>query len=407
MDARHFEVAAEFCKLVGSPDLLEYLGLGQDADPEEARGALKKRRKRMQGMQGNPKYKQEALFLIKHFGALDSALTDTTAYVADALRRAESVHLPILEMTVKGVIGAGSLSADQEEYLRRNALELGVSEAAFDELVDRLTAEAGISRPGRTPGPPPQLEPEERVDFYKLFGVAPHATQSEIAEAYARKRSEATQLADRAASERVLSRVELAWTVLSDAEARRQYDLQSSRTGPPARTRELRPDQAATAPPVRQRSNRPKRSPGETSPGPSSSPGGTALPARLEIHGEPVRTVKSDSEPVRATIEVENGGELPMPGSVRSDQPWATVAPTRLDPDAKRQTLSVVFDPSAMATRHETAIITIETMKGDRARVVFELERALDRKVVAAGVVGAFVLVFVAAGVAVAITASM
>src|SRR5690606_1765364 len=144
-----------------------YLGVPEDTASGEARQKLKARRKYMQGMQGNPKYKQEALYLIKHFAALDAVLSDPAAYLTDARRRAESVHLPILEMTVRGVLAGGNLTAEQEEYLRRNAVELGVSEPTFDALLDRLTREMGVARPAAaqkaaTPAPSPQ----STGDFY-------------------------------------------------------------------------------------------------------------------------------------------------------------------------------------------------------------------------------------------------
>ena len=139
--SRNFDTAAEFCEIAGTPDLLEYLQVPPEVDPSEAQEKLKKRRKYMQGMQSNPKYRKEALFLIKHFKALSNALVDPSSYLTDALRRAESVHLPILEMTVKGVLAGGSLTEEQEQYLRRNANELGVSDATYDELVDRLCRE--------------------------------------------------------------------------------------------------------------------------------------------------------------------------------------------------------------------------------------------------------------------------
>ena len=122
MNSRNLDLAAQFCELVNKPHLLEYLGLPEDASPDAAQKKLKARRKYMQGMQSNPKYKSEAIFLIKNFGALSRVLEDPIPYLKDAKRRAESKHLPVLEMTIKGVLAGGSLTHEQEDYLRRNAL---------------------------------------------------------------------------------------------------------------------------------------------------------------------------------------------------------------------------------------------------------------------------------------------
>ncbi len=51
MEPRDLENAAQFCKIVGMPDLLAYLGLQGEIDLSEARAKLKSRRKFMQGMQ--------------------------------------------------------------------------------------------------------------------------------------------------------------------------------------------------------------------------------------------------------------------------------------------------------------------------------------------------------------------
>ena len=110
MDSRNYELAAEFCQLVGTPDLLAYLGVEMDAGTAETRTKLKSRRKYMQGMQSNPKYRSEALYLIKHFAALDAVLANPAAYLKDAVKRAESVHLPVLEMTIRSVLAGGAVS---------------------------------------------------------------------------------------------------------------------------------------------------------------------------------------------------------------------------------------------------------------------------------------------------------
>ncbi len=362
MEAQDLETAAEFCKLVGSPHLLAYLGTDENADSGDARAKLKSRRKFMQGMQGNPKYKKEALFLIKHFSSLNEVLGDLPVYMADAGRRAESEHLPVLEMTMRGALAAGGLSADLEDYLRRNALELGVSESTYRELLHRIAKEMGIPMRGGLPTPAPPPGRDSPMDLYQLLGISPHAQLDEIRVAYEMRLGELDRSDPN--SEALRRRIEIARKVLSNEAARRHYDLTAARTGPPARAREFRPDQAATAPPVRERTFDPRV--GQTVEEDTS---------RLEILGDPVRTVRLARGTTSSSITIRNGGEGPMGGVVTADVPWMTVHPTRLDPRERQQDVAVQIDGSHVPDTATTSVVTIQTDRGERARVVFELER--------------------------------
>lgn len=380
MRPEDLELAAEFCKMVGVPDLLTYLGLDEQTDPTEIRVQLKARRKFMQGMQSNPKYKREALFLIKNFSSLNEVLADLPAYLGDAHRRAESEHLPVIEMTVRGVLAGGSVSEDQLDYLRRNATELGVSEATFTELLDRVGGEFGIkfnegqadsSSPisaGSASGSPP-------LDLYQLLGVSNTANEDDVRIAYHRRLDELDALRNKSEQESMRRRIEIARKVLENEAARRHYDLTAARTGPPARAREFRPDQAATTPPVRDRA--------------FNSGAGVVRtgPARLEILGDPVRTIRPGQT---ASIVIRNGGEGPMNGTITSDVRWLKVHPTQLNPSAHEQTISVQLlrGTSGVGTElpsaSTTASVTIETERGERARINFEIRKGLSSTTIAA-----------------------
>lgn len=360
MDSRNLEHAAEFCKLVGAPDLLAYLGLDADVDAAEARQKLKARRKYMQGMQGNPKYKQEALYLIKHFAALDDVLGDPAAYLTDAQRRAESVHVPILEMSVRSVLAGGSLQVEQEDFLRRNAIEMGISEETFEELLERLAREAGVKRPSArepTPIPPRRSDPPRPsgVEFYELLGVPPQASADEVREAWGRRRAQVERLPASQQREELLVRLDLAHAVLSDRNAREQYDLASTRTGPPARRRTIRPDHLATAPPIRSRASSPPR------PGPPP----IRRPARLEVDGDPLRELRVFARPAVEVLSIRNIGDEPMHGTVTADVSWLRVSPARIDPEVKEQRFELVVDPSAMASGTSTGRVKVATDGGD------------------------------------------
>jgi hypothetical protein len=389
------DLAAEFCKMVGAPNLLAYLGLDEHADPVEARSRLKARRKFMQGMQSNPKYKREALFLIKNFSSLNELLNELPAYLSDARRRAESEHLPVIEMTVRGVLAGGQVTEEQIAYLRRNALELGVSETTFRELLQQVGRELGLSFDQEEPTPAPV--DGVPLDLYQLLGISTNANEDDVRIAYHRRLEELDELKDVGEQEMMRRRIEIARKVLENEAARRHYDLTAARTGPPARAREVRPDQTATAPPLHDRAVH-DRTPGRAS----------GIP-RLEILGDPVRTIRPGQT---VTIAIRNGGEGLMHGTVTPDVRWLKVEPTRLDPSARQQNIQVTLlrqemppanapDTTATATTAPgtgpapaptQVSVTIETERGERARVVFEIRRGLSPLVWAAAIVAVLLL---------------
>ena len=383
MDPRSLDLAAELCALVGAPSLFVYLEATEATDAAELRSRLKKRRKYMQGMQGNPKYKQEAVFLIKHFSALHDVLDDVSAYKADLRRRAESEHLPVLEMTIRGVLASGGLNADQYNFLRHNAIQLGIAEATFEEALRRAASESGIPMVGGLPTPTPAPMRNQATDLYAILGLDNRATVRQIEAAYAARRAEVERgLPD----PDMLRKLDIAKKVLSNEAARIQYDQTASRTGPPARRREFGPPgspptakashpsgatpipaasaPAATAPPVRGR---------ELGPGRVGEPSGES---RLEILSEPVRRVRvRGTAEARDRIHIRNGGAGPMPGVVSCDVPWVRVQPAALDAGAAEQHIEVIAVGAQAPEGASTAVVTITTARGERARVVFELQR--------------------------------
>lgn len=380
MDFRNFELAAEFCRLVATTDLLAYLGLPEQAGPSEARQKLKARRKYMQGMQGNPKYKQEALYLIKHFGALDAALGDTAAYLADARRRAESIHLPILEMTVRGVLAGGSLSLDQEQYLRRNATELGISERTTEDLLDRLTKESGIQRPAEVRVADATTPPHGFEALDEASSVRQQASPQEIETAWRHTQQQLGSLPDSAHRDTLQDRADLALNVLRDHAGREQYDVTSSRTGPPARTRTVRPELAATAPPVKHRMGAP------TATTPSHLPGSERgqQPAPLEVVGGAQRSVRVYGSPYVELLLLRNTADAPVSGTLEVDVPWLRVTPDSLDPAHREHRIEVRIDPSALTGDSDTGSVRVLVDHGLHIDVAFTAQRSDPRLPMAA-----------------------
>jgi SAM-dependent methyltransferase len=152
MDARHLELAAQYCKLYDKPDLLAVLDLPRTVTAEAAAEALKAHRRRMQSMQANPKYKDRATFFIKYAAAIEDVLSDPTGYLTHVASEQESESLPILTMAIDGILVDGTLSDREEAYVRELAANLGISEETCERVLKERVAERQAKR-GVEPGP--------------------------------------------------------------------------------------------------------------------------------------------------------------------------------------------------------------------------------------------------------------
>jgi SAM-dependent methyltransferase len=146
MDLQDFTVAADFCRLVGSPDLLAYLGLPADVPGEIAIEALSERRKHMQAMQANPKFKDSARALIKGYQPFQRLLSMPNAYRDQVARAAEAGKLPLLELVIDGVLADGQLTAAEEVFVRDSAGRMGISDETFQRVLAARTAMHGVVR---------------------------------------------------------------------------------------------------------------------------------------------------------------------------------------------------------------------------------------------------------------------
>ena len=138
------EVASEFCRLVQTTDLFEYLGLPAETPPDEVLEELAKKRKRMQGMQGNPKFKESATFLIKNYRRLERVVAHPRAHLEAMRREKEDERIPMLELALEGVMADGRVSAEEEAFLREASFQLGISEERYEEVLHQRVAERGV-----------------------------------------------------------------------------------------------------------------------------------------------------------------------------------------------------------------------------------------------------------------------
>jgi len=148
MNERDLKTAAEFCALVESANLFEYLGLERTTSAEDARAALAKKRKYMQSMQNNPKFKDSARFLIKNFRVLDHVLEDPVAHLKQMREQREAAMVPTMIMVLDAVLADGTMSVQERAASERIAGELGIGAERLESLVAERAAAAGASVEG-------------------------------------------------------------------------------------------------------------------------------------------------------------------------------------------------------------------------------------------------------------------
>ncbi len=148
------DAAAELCRLVEAADLLSWLGLPDDATPDKARAALKRKRKRMQSMQNNPKFKVRAKFLIKNFRTLNGLLGDVGAYLESVRSEQAAAQLPLLELAIDSVLADGVLTAEEETFVREQAMNLGIATELYERVLAARCATAGVPMPAMGAAPP-------------------------------------------------------------------------------------------------------------------------------------------------------------------------------------------------------------------------------------------------------------
>lgn len=141
MEPRYLDLAAELCDLAKVGTLFELLQLDVDASVEDVATALAAHRRKMQGMQANPKYKGQARFFIKHSHAVAAVLAEPARYQEHLAARAEDASLPSLRLAIDGILADGIVSEAEERFVRELSQNLGISEdRCMRELSERATA---------------------------------------------------------------------------------------------------------------------------------------------------------------------------------------------------------------------------------------------------------------------------
>ena len=142
MDANALDEIHRFTQSVEQPDLYAYLEIEQSADRAAITHALQVRRSWAQGQQANPKYRQEALWLIKNISLLKTALIEESErYQKDIAIRDERTKLETLSMFIKGTLAEGELTARGEEAIQEQAKNMGLPESLVIRRIGEILAE--------------------------------------------------------------------------------------------------------------------------------------------------------------------------------------------------------------------------------------------------------------------------
>lgn len=221
MEARDFETIEQFLKMVEKPDLFEYYGLGQDISDDGAEEAVKKRRSWAQGQQSNPKFRNEALWIIKHMSLLRRALVEEReAYWQEVQRKGLERSLEKLSVFIEGSLADGELTAAKEVAILEQATRLGVpGDRALERAQQILNGRTG---PRGLDGPDGALG--TFVDYYQILRVSADADAATIEEAHRARYREARDLADKARASEAYAQLDEGWRILSNADRRAAFD---------------------------------------------------------------------------------------------------------------------------------------------------------------------------------------
>jgi hypothetical protein len=223
MDRRDIEEVERFLSSVGRASLFAYYGVDPSAALDTLEDAVKKRRAWAQGQQSNPKYKSEALFLIKSNALLRRVLLDNLdEYRAHVRHDTAGRNLDVLSLFIKGTLASGVLSSQAEAAILHQGRQLDLSDAAVLRRLEELLLENGMSR--EVTEPDDVTAEGTAIDHYAVLGVATNAQTAAIEEAYRSRYRWARSLKDLKRSAEVLQALDDAWRMLSDPKRRMRYD---------------------------------------------------------------------------------------------------------------------------------------------------------------------------------------
>ncbi|MSQ00685.1 MAG: hypothetical protein EXR71_02205 [Myxococcales bacterium] len=428
MERRELEDIERFFASLGHRTPLAYFGLREDATAGAVDAALKKRRSWAQGQQANPKYRAEALFLIKTNAGLRRLLIEER----DAYDRhfgAGNPQLEELDGLIRKSLDTNGWTAATDAAMRTHGRRLELDDSVVEARLGSIAREFNLSPHGDE-----DLRMVGGMDIYELLAASPEATPADLEAAYRNRYRWARSLKDLERAGRLLAALDAAWRMLRDPQRRALYDARRAELGDATeeadqasqRLGELlggeavpnRPSPAEVAEALRiaPRAMRTGESsapwPQPTSPPPplrmdvptgpgtndvrpplvtplvSSIQGRTIglAPGPQMLRGRAPRLVVSARSPVRLrlprsrpivwVLKVENGGQGQMPGRVVSDVAWLAPLVDALAPEMAVQEIAIRLDPVKLPGNAGLGSLTVVTDHGERRTVQFEVERA-------------------------------
>src|SRR6185436_4811871 len=144
MDPKELKEIDKFLTLTGAVNLFAYMGLPPTADADMADLAMQDRREWAQTQQANPKYRNEALWVIRNSAIVRKALVqDVAAYRAHTSKRSLEPRLRQLEDFIQGVLSGGGLTPKATDAIRKKGVALGVPPDKLTARLDVLLDEHG------------------------------------------------------------------------------------------------------------------------------------------------------------------------------------------------------------------------------------------------------------------------
>ncbi len=235
LDERDLEQIDSFLVKVGKGSLFEYYKLGTTAPADRLDRAVRKRREWAQGQQSNPKYRDEALWLIKNNNLVRRTLIDGRQdYVAFLTTRVDNKSLETLTLFVKGTLAAGVLTPEGEAAIHQQGKALGLPQDKVEACIEELLAETGVARattpltgntlPEGDPWADDFTDLAEFVDHYAILEVEPEASLEDIEKAHRTRYRWARSLSDKRKASDIYAQLDEAWRVLKDPDRRSAFD---------------------------------------------------------------------------------------------------------------------------------------------------------------------------------------
>ena len=225
LEPRELEELSRFLADRGKESLFDYLELAHDADETTTDEAIATRRRWAQGQQANPKFRAEALWVIKNSKLIKRVLGEARPdYLRALAKSSASAAIEALGPFIQGILATGSLSPQSEEAIRARGAELGL-----DADLIAAETESWLERTGAGREQAPGSAKAVFNDWYVLLDVPDTAAAEIIEQAYRRKYRWARQLRDPQRANKLYAALDEAWRVLKTPALRERYDQERQR----------------------------------------------------------------------------------------------------------------------------------------------------------------------------------